>query len=81
MQEGYRALGVMEKHLATRQFFVADRYSIADIALYAYTHLAHQCDYDLASFPAVRAWLRRVEALPGHVPMEWQPAETMAAAQ
>ena len=51
MQEGYRALGVMEKHLATRRFFAADRYSIADIALYAYTHLAHQCDYDLAGFP------------------------------
>ena len=43
MEEGYRALGVMEKHLATRRFFAADRYSIADIALYAYTHLAHQC--------------------------------------
>ena len=79
MQEGYRALGVMEKHLATRRFFAAGRYSIADIALYAYTHLAHQCDYDLASFPAVRAWLRRVEAEHGHVTMDAQPA--MAAAQ
>jgi glutathione S-transferase len=71
----------MEKHLATRQFFAADRYSIADIALYAYTHLAHRCDYDLASFPAVRAWLRRVEAQPGHVSMEWQAAGAMVAAQ
>ena len=79
MQEGYRALGVMEKHLATRRFFAAGRYSIADVALYAYTHLAHQCDYDLASFPAVRAWLRRVEAEPGHVTMDSLPA--MAAAQ
>ena len=41
MEEGYRALGVMEKHLATRRFFAADRYCIADIALYAYTHVAH----------------------------------------
>ena len=49
MEEGYRALGVMEKHLATRRFFAADRYTIADIALYAYTHLAHQCDFDLAA--------------------------------
>jgi glutathione S-transferase len=81
MEEGYRALGVMEKHLATRSFFVADRYSIADIALYAYTHLAHQCDYDLAGFPAVRNWLDRVAAQPGHVPMDWQPAGAMAAAQ
>ena len=81
MQEGYRALGVMEKHLATRRFFVADRYSIADIALYAYTHLAHQCDYDLAGFPAVRRWLDRVAAQPNHVAMDWQPAQAMAAAQ
>ena len=81
MQEGYRALGVMEKHLATRRFFAADRYSIADIALYAYTHLAHQCDYDLAGFPAVRDWLGRVEAQPGHIAMDWQPAGAMVAAQ
>ena len=81
MQEGYRALGVMEKHLASRQFFAANRYSIADIALYAYTHLAHQCDYDLAGFPAVRDWLDRVAAQPNHVAMDWQPAQAMAAAQ
>jgi glutathione S-transferase len=81
MEEGYRALGVMEKHLATRRFFAADRYSIADIALYAYTHLAHQCDYDLTGFPAVRDWLARVAAQPGHVAMDWQPAGTMVAAQ
>ena len=81
MQEGYRALGVMEKHLATRQFFAANRYSIADIALYAYTHLAHQCDYDLAGFPAVRGWLDRVAAQPNHIAMDWQPAQAMAAAQ
>ena len=81
MQEGYRALGVMEKHLATRSFFAANRYSIADIALYAYTHLAHQCDYDLAGFPAVRAWLRRVAEQPNHIAMDWQPAPAMAAAQ
>ncbi len=82
MQEGYRALGVMEKHLANRQFFAANRYSIADIALYAYTHLAHHCDYNLARFPAVRDWLARVEAQPNHVAMDWQPAApAMVAAQ
>src|SRR3954464_15314459 len=81
MEEGYRALGVMERHLATRRFFAADRYSIADIALYAYTHLGHQCDYDLAGFPAVRDWLARVEAQPGHVAMDWLPAGAMVAAQ
>jgi len=79
MEEGYRALGVMEKHLASRPFFAADRYTIADIALYAYTHVAHQCDYDLGGFPAVRGWLKRVAEQPNHVAMDWQPA--LAAAQ
>jgi glutathione S-transferase len=74
MEEGYRALGVMEKHLAANAFFAAGRYTIADIALYAYTHVAHQCDYDLTAFPAIRAWLARVEAEPGHIAMEPEPA-------
>ena len=47
MEEGYRALGVMENHLKHHRYFAADRYTIADIALYAYTHLAHECDFDL----------------------------------
>ena len=80
MENGYRALGVMEKHLADHRFFVDDHFTIADIALYAYTHVAHQCDFDLARYPAVRAWLDRVAAEPGHVPMDWQP-EALAAAQ
>ncbi len=69
MEEGYRALGVMEQHMKDRRFFAAGRYTIADIALYAYTHVAHQCDYDLSAFPAIRAWLDRVVAMPRHVPM------------
>jgi glutathione S-transferase len=80
MEEGYRALGVMEKHLATHEFFAANRYTIADIALYGYTHMAHQCDFDLTAFPAVRGWLKRVAAQPGHITMDWQPA-VMDAAQ
>lgn len=72
MERGYRALGVMEKHLGTRRFFAAERYTVADIALYAYTHLAHECDFDLGGFPAVRAWLARVEAEPGHIAMDWR---------
>jgi glutathione S-transferase len=80
IEEGYRALGVMEKHLATRSFFVADRYTIADIALYGYTHLAAECDYDLATFPAVRAWLGRVADQPQHVAMDGGHQQ-MAAAQ
>ena len=79
MEEGYRALGVMEKHLATRRFFVANRYTVADIALYAYTHLAHQCDFDLSDFPAVRAWLGRVAEQPQHVTMD--DHQELAAAQ
>jgi glutathione S-transferase len=72
LEEGYRALGVMEKHLAGHPFFAGDRYSIADIALYAYTHLADRCDFDLARFPAIRDWLERVEAQPLHVAMDAQ---------
>jgi glutathione S-transferase len=66
---GYDALGVMEGHLAARVFFVGERYSIADIALYAYTHVADEGGFDLARFPAVRAWLDRVRAEPRHIPI------------
>ncbi len=66
---GYAALDVMEQHLTTREFFVADTYSIADIALYAYTHVAHEGGFDLAPFSDVRAWLDRVRAQPGHIPI------------
>ncbi len=79
IEEGYRSLAVMEHHLKHHRYFVADRYTVADIALYAYTHLAHACDFDLASFPAIRAWLERVKAQPGHILMDWQPANVVAA--
>jgi glutathione S-transferase len=64
---GYTALEAMERHLAERRFLVGERYTIADIALYAYTHLAPEGGFDLAPFPAIRAWLDRVAAQPGHV--------------
>jgi len=64
---GVAALDVMEKHLQAHRFFVGDAYSIADIALYAYTHVAHEGGFDLAPFPAVRAWLGRVAEQPGHI--------------
>jgi glutathione S-transferase len=79
MEEGNRALGVMENHLKHHNYFAANCYTVADIALYAYTHLAHECDFDLAPFPAIRAWLARVEAEPDHVPMDWQPLNVVAA--
>jgi glutathione S-transferase len=66
---GHAALAVMEGHLEKRAFFVGERYSIADIALYAYTHVADEGGFDLAGYPAVRAWLARVRAQPGHVPI------------
>jgi glutathione S-transferase len=69
MEPGYAALGVMEKHLADRRFFVGDRYTIADIALYGYTHVAHEGGFELSRFPAVKAWLERVASQPGHVTM------------
>src|SRR5215471_11138415 len=78
MEEGYRSLGVMENHLKHQRYFAADRYTVADIALYAYAHLAHECDFDLAPFPYIRAWLDRVAAEPGHVTMFEQPADVAA---
>ena len=66
---GYAALGVMNDHLARHAFFVADTYSIADIALYAYTHVAHEGGFDLASYGAVRGWMERVRSEPGHIPI------------
>jgi glutathione S-transferase len=78
MEEGYRALQVMENHLKQHRYFAADRYTIADIALYAYTHLAHLCDYDLSLFPAINAWLARVAEETGYVPMDETPVQVAA---
>jgi glutathione S-transferase len=68
-ERGRKALGVMEQHLEGVPFFAGERYSIADIALYAYTHCAADGGFDLAAYPAVNAWLARVRAQPGHVPL------------
>jgi glutathione S-transferase len=77
LARGRAALAVMETHLATRQFFVANRYSIADIALYAYTHAADEGGHDLAPYPSVNAWLARVAAQPRHVKLTAQPGESV----
>ncbi len=66
---GYAALGVMEGHFGSNEWFAGGRYSIADIALYAYTHCAGEGGFDLVRFPAVRAWLARVESQPLYAPM------------
>jgi glutathione S-transferase len=70
---GRAALGVMEQHLQSRRFFVAERYTIADIALYAYTHVAHEGGHDLSPYANVRAWLKRVAAEPGHIGIDARP--------
>jgi glutathione S-transferase len=67
---GYAALDALERHLAARPFLVADRFTIADVALYAYTHVAHEGGFDMAAYPAVSGWLDRVAAVPGHVAMQ-----------
>jgi glutathione S-transferase len=78
MERGYAALQVMENHLKTREYFAAGQLTVADIAMYGYTHVADRCDFDLATFPAIRTWLRRVEQTRGFVPMDWQPGASEA---
>jgi glutathione S-transferase len=68
-EKGTRALEAMEEHLNGRTWFVGGSMTIADIALYAYTHVAAEGGFDLEPFPSIRAWLERVAAEPGHVPM------------
>ena len=69
-QKGHDALGVMESHLSGRDFFVGSDYSIADIALYAYTHVADQGGFSLDAYPEIRGWLERVERQPVYVSMD-----------
>lgn len=69
-EQGAKALAVMESHLVSHAWLAGDRYSIADIALYAYTHCAADGGFDLAVYPSVSAWLARVKALPGHSPLQ-----------
>lgn len=67
--KGNAALAVMETHLAAHDWFAGARYSIADIALYGYTHCAADGGFDLSRYPALTAWLKRVAAEPGHAPL------------
>lgn len=69
-EKGRAALGVMETHLSSHDWFAGDDYSIADIALYAYSHCAADGGFDLADFPGVCHWLSRVASQPGHIPLE-----------
>jgi glutathione S-transferase len=75
LERGYQALGVMEATLSEHTFLVGDRFGIADIALYAYTHVAHQGGYDLARFPGLRGWLERVKKALPDLPIDRVPGE------
>ena len=74
MQKGRRALGVMELRLMARDFIVGERITLADVALVAYTRVAHEGGFDLADFPAVRSWVHRVERELGLEPAEYENA-------
>ncbi len=68
-RRGNQALDAMELHLAERSFFAGEGYTIADIALYAYTHVAEEGQFDLGKYPRIRGWLERVREQPSHVPL------------
>lgn len=73
MERGYEALALMERHLSSQDYFAGARTSIADLALYAHTHVAPEGDFDLGGFPALNDWLARVAAESGHVDMMQLP--------
>ena len=67
---GYKALSIMDQHLTADEYMANGEFTIADIALYAYTHVAHEGGFDLDEYPAVRAWLQRIKSRPAYVPMK-----------
>ncbi len=73
LEAGNRALGVMEQRLARADWLAGGNYSVADIALYAYTHVAEEGGYDLGTYPGIAAWIERVASQPGHVSIDWRP--------
>lgn len=70
MERGYAALALMEQHLSTHDYFVGERETVADIALYAHTHVAQEGDFDLTGFPSIGRWLARMKGNAAHVSME-----------
>jgi len=80
-EAGESALETLDRYLADRRFLVADRYSVADIALYAYTHIGHEAGIDMSAYPAIAPWLARVEATDGFAnDLEPYPANAHATA-
>jgi glutathione S-transferase len=76
LEKGNDALRVMETRLSQADWLAGESYSVADISLYAYTHVAEEGGYDLEPYPGIRAWISRVAAEPGHVPIAWRPGDT-----
>jgi glutathione S-transferase len=72
-EKGAHALAVMEQRLAKRDWLVGSGYTVADIALYAYTHVAEEGGFDLSKYPGIERWLARIAREPRHVPMDWRP--------
>lgn len=70
---GHKALSIMEAHLSKQDFLVDNRYTIADISLYAYTHVAEEGGFDLSRYPAINNWFNRIESHPKHIPMKLKP--------
>jgi glutathione S-transferase len=70
LEAGHKALRAMERHLDGREYLVGDGLTLADIVLFAYTHVADEGGFDLQPYPAIRAWLDRVAAEPGHLPID-----------
>lgn len=66
---GNAALDVLEQHLKSRSFLVADRYTIADIAVFSYVHVAHEGNYDIKQFPTIQQWVERVKLQPNYIPI------------
>ena len=70
IKAGYRALNLMDNFLQEHEYLVGETCSIADLSLYAYTHVAHEGGFDLDKFSAINAWMQRIESLPGYISMQ-----------
>jgi glutathione S-transferase len=81
MEEGTRSLNVLDKHISKHRYFAGDNFTIADIAIYAYTRLAEESEFDLRPFAALRDWHARLEARPRYVAMEEGPTPMDIAAE
>lgn len=73
LERGSKALGIMNTRLKENPFLAGQTYSVADISLCAYTHLARDGGFELEEYPAMLAWLERVQNDPGHVGLDWKP--------